>query len=95
MRNRDSDVSVRKPVQFVRDGCPDLLERRFVTNVRGRGDRLSVDDLGIQEAMTHIYKLDPADKKTMKEKMISIAEKWRPYRTYACKYLWRWKDGMK
>ncbi|MEO5944898.1 MAG: DNA-3-methyladenine glycosylase [Ferruginibacter sp.] len=58
----------------------------------GREDVFAVDDLGIQQAMTKIYKLDAADKKAMKQKMILISEKWRPFRTYACRYLWRWKD---
>lgn len=59
----------------------------------GREDVFAVDDLGIQQAMTRLYKLDPADKKQMKEKMIRISGKWKPYRTYACRYLWGWKDG--
>ena len=59
----------------------------------GRQDVFAVDDLGIQQAMTKLYKLDAADKKLMKQKMIIISEKWRPYRTYACRYLWNWKDG--
>jgi DNA-3-methyladenine glycosylase II len=28
----------------------------------------------------------------LKAQMHEIAEKWRPYRTYACRYLWGWKD---
>jgi DNA-3-methyladenine glycosylase II len=59
----------------------------------GREDVFAVDDLGIQQAMTKLYKLDASDKKLMKEKMLSISSKWRPYRTYACRYLWGWKDG--
>ncbi|MDB5202337.1 MAG: DNA-3-methyladenine glycosylase 2 family protein [Ferruginibacter sp.] len=59
----------------------------------GREDVFAVDDLGIQQAMTKLYKLDPADKKAMRIKMVTIADKWRPYRTYACRYLWRWKDA--
>lgn len=58
----------------------------------GREDVFAVDDLGIQQSMTRLYKLDPADKKAMKEKMIGISDKWKPYRTYACRYLWNWKD---
>jgi len=58
----------------------------------GREDVFAVDDLGIQQAMCKIYKIDPTDKKAMKEKMLSISKKWSPYRTYACKYLWGWKD---
>ncbi len=58
-----------------------------------REDVFAVDDLGIQQAMTKLYKLDATDKKALKTAMIKQAEKWRPYRTYACRYLWNWKDG--
>ncbi|HEX8677964.1 MAG TPA: DNA-3-methyladenine glycosylase 2 family protein [Segetibacter sp.] len=58
----------------------------------GREDVFAVDDLGIQQAMIKIYKLSTDDKKLLKEKMLKIASKWRPYRTYACMHLWNWKD---
>jgi DNA-3-methyladenine glycosylase II len=58
----------------------------------GREDVFAVDDLGIQQAMTKLYKLDASDKKGMKEKMLKLSAKWSPYRTYACLHLWRWKD---
>lgn len=59
----------------------------------GRKDVFAADDLGIQTAMTQIYKFDTTDKKKLREKMLLISEKWKPYRTYACMYLWRFKDG--
>lgn len=59
----------------------------------GREDVFAVDDLGIQQAMTAIYKLDKEDKKQLKEDMLRISQKWSPYRTYACLHLWRWKDN--
>ncbi len=59
----------------------------------GREDVFAVDDLGIQQAMTRLYKLDTKNKKKFREEMIVIAEKWSPYRTYACLHLWRWKDS--
>jgi DNA-3-methyladenine glycosylase II len=59
----------------------------------GREDVFAVDDLGIQQAMMKLYKLDAADKKAMREKMLKISEKWRPYRTYACLHLWNYKDS--
>lgn len=59
----------------------------------GREDVFAADDLGIQQAMTKLYKLDPSDKKQLKQQMISISDKWRPYRTYVCRYLWNWKDN--
>ena len=59
----------------------------------GREDIFSPDDLGIQNAMIAIYKLDRTDKKKFREKMLQISGKWSPYRTYACLHLWRWKDN--
>ena len=55
-------------------------------------DVFPVDDLGIQQAMIKLYKLDVSSKKLLQEQMYQVAEKWRPYRTYACVHLWRWKD---
>jgi DNA-3-methyladenine glycosylase II len=59
----------------------------------GREDIFAVDDLGIQQAICKLYKIDAADKKAMKEKMLTVSKKWSPYRTYACRYLWGWKDA--
>lgn len=59
----------------------------------GREDVFAVDDLGIQQAMTKLYKLDSNNKKAMKQKMLTLSAKWSPYRTYACLHLWKWKDG--
>ena len=59
----------------------------------GREDVFAVDDLGIQQAMAKVYKIDAADKKAMREKMLKISAKWAPYRTYACFYLWKYKDA--
>ncbi|MEP7317474.1 MAG: DNA-3-methyladenine glycosylase 2 family protein [Panacibacter sp.] len=58
----------------------------------GREDIIALDDLGIQQAMIKLYKLDKLDKKLLREKMKKISLKWSPYRTHACLYLWRWKD---
>lgn len=59
----------------------------------GRGDIFSADDYGIQTAMKKIYKLDDSNKKEFREKLLAISKKWSPYRTYACLYLWHWKDN--
>ena len=59
----------------------------------GREDVFAVDDYGIQSAMKKLYKLDDGNKKEFKEKMQKIALKWSPYRTYACRHLWDWKDA--
>ena|SRR6218665_485542 len=59
----------------------------------GREDIFSVDDLGIQQAMAKLYKIKTEEKKVMKQKMLHISGKWKPYRSYACRYLWGWKDN--
>ncbi len=58
-----------------------------------REDVFAVDDLGIQQAMCKLYNIGEMDKKMRKEKMLTISKKWSPYRTYACRYLWGWKDA--
>jgi DNA-3-methyladenine glycosylase II len=60
----------------------------------GREDVFAVDDLGIQNAMIRLYKIDNSDKKKVKEAMLRLSAKWSPYRTYACVHLWRWKDNV-
>lgn len=52
---------------------------------------LPLDDLGIQNAMKKLYKLD-GEGRTLKSSMLACAAPWDPYKTIACKYLWRWKD---
>ncbi len=59
----------------------------------GRENVLPLDDLGIQTAMIKLYNIK-ADKKELKLKMQKLAAKWEPYRTLACRYLWRYKDGV-
>lgn len=59
----------------------------------GREDVFAVDDLGIQQAICKLYAIDATDKKKMKEQMLIISKRWSPYRTYACRYLWGWKDA--
>lgn len=60
----------------------------------GREDVFACDDLGLQLAMNKLYKLDTTDKKTYRAKIMKLSEKWAPYRTHACRYLWAWKDAV-
>lgn len=53
-----------------------------------RPDVFPADDLGIQNNMKKIYSLTE-EKKELKEKIIQIAEQWKPYRSLACKYIWQ------
>jgi DNA-3-methyladenine glycosylase II len=59
----------------------------------GRENVFAIDDLVIQQSICKLYKIDATNKKEMKEKILKITAKWAPYKTYACRYLWGWKDG--
>lgn len=61
----------------------------------GREDVFAVDDLVIQQTMVQSFGIDTSDKKQMRVEMLKIAERWRPFRTYACKYLWGMRDSQK
>ena len=59
----------------------------------GREDLFAIDDLGLRQAVIGLYGLKQRKKKTQDAAILKIAAQWAPYRTYACLYLWRWKDN--
>lgn len=56
-----------------------------------RPDVFPMDDLGIRNAMKKHYALT-GNGKQLKADMCEIAQRWRPYRTYASLVLWRSLD---
>ncbi len=56
----------------------------------GRPDVVAVGDLGIRRAVMIRYGLPALPAPAELEQ---IAEPWRPYRTLACRYLWRSLDA--
>ncbi len=59
----------------------------------GRLDVFPTDDLGIRQGMMHLYDLHHLKGKALLEKMHELAAPWQPYRSVACRYLWRFKDA--
>ena len=57
-------------------------------------DVFSEGDLGIQNAMRRLYNLKETGG-ALQKRMLEIAEPWRPYRSVACKYLWRSGEVVK
>jgi DNA-3-methyladenine glycosylase II len=55
-----------------------------------RPDVLAVGDLGIRRAIERAYGLEGLPTAAQ---MQALAEPWRPYRTLACRYLWRSLDN--
>jgi DNA-3-methyladenine glycosylase II len=62
----------------------------FLMFTLGREDIFSTGDVGLQNAIQALYKFK--NKPSPKE-LIIISEKWKPYRTYACRILWMYKDN--
>jgi DNA-3-methyladenine glycosylase II len=60
----------------------------------GHPDVFSVDDLAIRQVMVKCYGLTETGK-PLYHTLHQIAEHWRPYRSWACRYLWNWKDQAK
>ena len=59
----------------------------------GREDVFAIDDLGLKQSVIKLYKIKETDKKLLRGKIEKISLNWSPYRTYASRYLWGWKDG--
>ena len=57
-----------------------------------RPDLLPLDDAALEAALKRLYDLP---EKGWKELAVSIAEKWRPWRTVACWYLYRYHKLVK
>jgi DNA-3-methyladenine glycosylase II len=57
----------------------------------GRLDVFPDADLGVQQAMIRLYGLESKGKE-LKKQLYEISANWKPYRSVASRYLWRWKD---
>jgi len=57
-----------------------------------RPDVFPVDDLGVVNGMKALYGLT-TEKKELRKELIAIADNWKPYRTTASRYIWRYKDA--
>lgn len=59
-----------------------------------RPDVLPLDDLVVKSSMIALYQVEALKGKALNQKLLTIAEPWRPYRTTASLYLWQWKDTV-
>ncbi len=66
-------------------GIGNWTAEMFLMFTLQRPDVFSLGDLGLKNAISRHYKLD----NITKEKMTEISAKWTPYRTIACRILWR------
>ena len=61
----------------------------FLMFAMRRADVFSPADIGLQRAAKNIYGLD---ERPTGDEFVHFAERWRPWRTVACWYLWRHAD---
>lgn len=62
----------------------------FLIGALGREDVFSIGDLGLRKAVALHYGIE----KTNRKEIITIAQRWSPYRSYACIYLWKSLDNI-
>lgn len=61
----------------------------FLMSTLGRPDVFAPDDVGLQNAIYNLYGIN---EKMNRKALIAFAERWKPYRSYASRYLWRSLD---
>lgn len=83
-----SDEAIAREIIAVK-GLGPWSADMFLMFYLNRPDILPVGDLGIREAARRLYGLD---ERPDAAKLTEIAELWRPHRTLACRYLWRYLD---
>jgi DNA-3-methyladenine glycosylase II len=92
LKNKTDDELIEYLVQIKGVGRW-TVEMLLMFNL-SRPDVFPKDDLGIQNGIKVLYGIS-SEKKQLFADMDRIAEAWRPYRTLACLYLWRYKDTAK
>lgn len=84
IKRMDDSQAVEKLMQV--KGIGPWTAQMFLMFTLGRDDVFSHGDLGLRKAIIKIYSLrESAEKDEIEE----ISNKWKPYRTYACRILWK------
>ena len=79
-----SDEDVMAELVAVK-GIGEWTAHMFLMSHLHRPDVMAPGDLGIRRAIERVYSLEEPDRETIER----LAERWRPHRTLACRYLWR------
>jgi DNA-3-methyladenine glycosylase II len=106
MRNV-ADFSIKNRMDFeTLDAMEDEEIIKLLTQIKGVGrwtvemllifvldrpDVFPIDDLVVRNKMILAYEITDLKGKELYKKLTEIAENWRPFRSLASKYLWRWK----
>ncbi len=83
-----SDTEVREELLKIK-GIGNWTAEMVLMFTLRRSDIFSPGDMGLQNAIHKHYKVKKGDI----NKMLKIAKQWEPYRSLACRYLWRSLDN--
>ena len=86
--HRVSDEEAREQLLKVKGIGPWTAEMFLIFSLH-RSDIFSVGDLGLRNAVSKLYKVRKDDFK----KIEKISERWKPFRSFACRYLWESVDN--
>lgn len=84
-----SDEDVMTRITVIR-GMGEWSAHMYLMFHLDRPDVLATGDLGIRKAVQRLYRLKELP---LAPEIERIAQPWRPYRTLACRYLWRSLDS--
>lgn len=83
---RMEDAAAAAALRAIRGFGPWSVEM-YLIFVLGREDVFSVGDGGLRRAILDLYAIPEAD---YAARVGRITDRWRPYRSHACRYLWGW-----
>ena len=87
IRNLD-DTAAADALRTIRGFGPWSAEM-FLIFALGRDDIFSVGDAGLRRAICDLYAVPERE---YAQSLPAIADRWRPWRSHACRYLWGWLD---
>lgn len=86
LRQADDKEVIQKLLEL--RGVGKWTAEMFMIFSLGRIDIFSAQDVGLQRGMRHIFADQASDLKSLDR----LAERWKPYRSVACWYLWKAVD---
>lgn len=85
---RGDDEAAAEALRGIKGFGPWSVEM-FLIFALGRDDVFSVGDAGLRRAVCGLYALPPEE---YERRIGAISDRWRPWRSHACRYLWGWLD---
>lgn len=90
--NRDDEEIIRLLTQI--KGVGRWTVEMILMFTLKRPDVLPLDDLVVRSSMVELYEVEQLKGRKLKERLLEIANPWRPYRTTASLYLWQYRDTI-